>query len=92
MESKTFQPAKPDAASLRRLDAIIKSIAADPSNARAGAEAFIQAYPNFPPAWRVAALAARQTGEDARADQLELKAIAIALDQPRLQGAQQALA
>jgi tetratricopeptide (TPR) repeat protein len=90
MTLKPTDPVKPDTESLQQLEAIIKRIASDPGGASADAEAFLKAHSDFPPAWRIAALAVRQNKRDAEADQLELKGIAVALDRPRLKDALQA--
>lgn len=92
MNSSANDPVRPKAASLRQLEAVIQRIASDPGGALSDARQFLEAHPDFPPAWRIAALAARGDGLDAEADQMELKGIAAALDQPHLKEAQRAFA
>jgi tetratricopeptide (TPR) repeat protein len=92
MNSSANDPSKPETVLLRQLEAVIQRIASDPGGALSDARQFLQTQPHFPPAWRIAARAARGSGLSAEADQLELRSIAVALDQPRLKDAQLAFA
>ena len=67
-------------------------LASDPAAARAASETIVASVPDFAPARRIAALAARRLGDGAAADRLELEAIAVALTHPLLVEAQAALA
>jgi tetratricopeptide (TPR) repeat protein len=81
-----------DDTSAARLQAITDIIAIDPKRGCDAAQAFVRSNQALPGAWRVLALATRQTGDVRGADRLDLEAIAVGSRQPTLAAAEGAFA
>ncbi len=82
---------RPDDDIAARLRAIAAIIRVKPGEALAEAQAMLRDHPEFPPVWRMAALAARHGGDPAHARDWEAQAIALSLDAPALREARAAI-